>query len=218
MTNKKVAILIPTYNSTSAKLFDQWIQLGAWAEKNNIKVISVYNRTHNDARNWLATGGAGFMNPDLMLSLFDTFVWIDSDMKFDVNQVESLIQHDHPFVSGVYYKTDDTNTIKEVMAARWDEEKFLMTGRMDYLKEDEIKRAKNPIQVSYCGFGFCKTDTSLFKKMAYPYFTNKRVTIEKEKQSFTENASEDVSFCLDSPVKPVIDPNIVLGHVKEYIL
>ena len=88
MFKQKVAILIPTYNSTSAKLFDQWIQLGAWAEKYNVKIISVANRTHNDARNWLATGGAGFMNPDLMLSLFDTFLWIDSDMKFDVTQIE----------------------------------------------------------------------------------------------------------------------------------
>lgn len=218
MKDKKVAILIPTYNSVSAKLFDQWINLGAWADKNNHKIVSIANRTHNDARNWLATGGAGFMNPDLMLALFDTFVWIDSDMQFASHQLEALLEHDHPFVSGVYYKTDPDDSYKEIMAARWNEEKFLMTGRMDYLTEEEVKKAKKPIQVSYCGFGFCKTDTSIFRKMAYPYFTNKRVTIEKEEQSFSENASEDVSFCLDSPVKPIIDPSIVLGHVKEYIL
>ena len=103
-------------------------------------------------------------------------------------------------------------------AKDWDEEKFLMTGRMDFVKQEEIQKAKQPIQVSYCGFGFCKVDTSLMKKMAYPYFTNKRVTIEREKQSYTENASEDVSFCLDSPVKPILDPNIIVGHVKEYII
>ena len=218
MTNKKVAILIPTYNNISARLLDQWFQLGAWASQNEYKILTVTNRTHNDARNWLATGGAGFMNPDLMLSMFDVFVWIDSDMQFQTHQIQSLLEHEHPFVSGVYYKTDDSNTIKEVMAARWDEEKFLMTGRMDFIKQEEIQKAKQPIQVSYCGFGFCKVDTSLMKKMAYPYFTNKRVTIEREKQSYTENASEDVSFCLDSPVKPILDPNIIVGHVKEYII
>ena len=214
----KIAICIPTHTSISALLFDQWIGLSAWCANNNIPLITIANRTHNDARNWLATGGGGFIQPQIMLGMFDTFIWIDSDMSFGIHQIETLLEHTHPFVSGVYYKTDELGKNKTVMAARWDEEKFIRTGVMDFIKPDEIQKSKKLIPISYCGFGFCKTDTLLFKKMAYPYFTNKRITISKEDRSYSEYASEDTSFCLDSPVKPMLDPNIILGHVKEYII
>ena len=50
--------------------------------------------------------------------------------------------------------------------------------------------------------------------MKYPYFTNKAVNIGE----YTENCSEDVSFCLDSPIKPKIIRDLRVGHMKNCIV
>tara|TARA_R100000008_G_C3575991_1_gene165301 strand:+ start:954 stop:1610 length:657 start_codon:yes stop_codon:yes gene_type:complete len=217
MKKYKVIICIPTFVSVHAELFDQFMKLAVWADKNDYPILTVPDRTHNDARNWLATGGGGFSNSRMLINMTDTFVWIDSDMVFTHDDLEQLIEHEHPFVSGVYYKGQENKKI--VMAAKWDEEKFLKTGQMNYLTESDIKDARGkPIQVSYVGFGFCKTDSFLLEKMSYPYFTNKVVTIKNEKHVYTENCSEDASFCLDSSVKPIIDTKLIIGHYRRGVI
>lgn len=148
----------------------------------------------------------------------ECLIWIDSDTVFSLDQLEQLIKHEHPFVSAVYY-TQSKSKDKMVVAANWDESKFLKTGRMEYLTEQNIKDArKQPIQVSYVGFGFCKTNTSIFEKMSYPYFTNKIVTMQNKDVSYTENVSEDASFCLDSSVKPIVDTTLIVGHLKSGVI
>ena len=63
-------------------------------------------------------------------------------------------------------------------------------------------------------FRFVKIDTSVLKEMTYPYFTNKKVNIE----GHVENCSEDVSFCLDSPIKPKIIRDLRIGHMKSTVV
>jgi hypothetical protein len=50
--------------------------------------------------------------------------------------------------------------------------------------------------------------------MNYPYFTQKQVTIG----GLSENVSEDASFCLDCPVKPLVVPTLRVGHLKERVV
>ena len=218
MKKYKVIICIPTFVGIKAELADQFIQLGGYAKEKGYPVITIPNKTHVDARNWLATGGGGFQNSKMLINMTECLIWIDSDTVFSLDQLEQLIKHEHPFVSAVYYTQRKSND-KMVVAANWDESKFLKTGRMEYLTEQNIKDArKQPIQVSYVGFGFCKTNTSIFEKMSYPYFTNKIVTIQNKDVSYTENVSEDASFCLDSSVKPIVDTTLIVGHLKSGVV
>ena len=83
----KIAICIPTHTSISALLFDQWIGLSAWCAKNNIPIITIANRTHNDARNWLATAGGGFEKPNQLINQVDYILWIDSDQVFTLSLI-----------------------------------------------------------------------------------------------------------------------------------
>ena len=211
----KVIMCIPTFVGIHARLLDQFIQLGGYAKEKGYPVITCPNKTHNEARNWLATGGAGFSNSKMLINMTESLVWIDPDMGFGLDQLDNLIHHDHPFVSGIYYKKDDQSGKKHVMAAHWDETTFLKTGNLNFLTEQDITDArKKPLQVSYVGFGFCKTNTSIFEKMSYPYFTNKIITMKNEEVSYTENISEDKSFCLDSSVKPIVDTTLLINQLK----
>ena len=159
----KIAICIPTHTSVSAVLFDQWIGLSAWCAKNNIPIITVANRTHNDARNWLATGGGGFSNPNQVIDQMDYLIWIDSDQAFTLDNLRTLIACDDKFCTGWYLKG------KTPMVARWDEKVFLKTGSMNFLSTKELEQSKGKlVEVSYCGFGFTKTHTDLFKGLTYP--------------------------------------------------
>jgi hypothetical protein len=215
---KKVCICIPTYVSIKAELFQQFIELIQWASRRPLTTITtIPNRTHNDARNWLATAGGGNANPNNLTEQVDIIVWIDSDMVFTLEDITKLLSYeDDPFVAGWYVKTNNQNMpTSNIMAARWDEDKFLKDGHMDFLQVDEVTNSKEElIECDYTGFGFVKMNTSVLKKMTYPYFTNKIVNIG----GLIENCSEDVSFCLDSPVKPKIVRDLRVGHFKSTVI
>jgi len=204
----KTVVCIPTFVSVSAVLMPQWFQFAAWCGINKIEIITVANRTHNDARNWLITDGGGFTNPRKLIDKCYQIVFIDSDQVFALEDIKQLIEHPGDFVTGWYVKGDTP------MVARWDEDKFIRTGHMDFLTQDELSKAKEDIEVDYCGFGFTKIKTSMLSKMSYPYFTNKQTTIGK----YSENISEDASFCLDSPAKPTVIPTLRVGHLKEKVI
>ena len=205
----RIIICIPTYISVSAKLFQQWIDVSSWCAQNGIQIITVPNRTHNDARNWLATAGGGFSNSHRLVDKVDWIIWIDSDQAFTQDQLEKLINCKEKFCCGWYIKGETP------MVARWDEDKFLQNGHMEFLGKKELETSKEElIEVDYCGFGFTKTHTDLFRDLKYPYFTNKIVTIGE----YTENCSEDTSFCLDVNVKPKVITDLRVGHLKEVII
>ena len=208
----KTAILIPTYVSVDALLFGQFIFLAQWATQQNIPIITVANRTHNDARNWLATGGGGFENSNQLIEQVDQLVWIDSDQVFKVEQLQTLIECEEKFCSGWYVKETPP------MVARWDEDFFVENSHMDFLSIEELEDAKELLQVDYCGFGFTKTHTDILKKMEYPFFRNKLIDIH----IYKENASEDVSFCLDAyeatGIKPMVLPELRVGHCKSMVI
>ena len=209
----KIVICIPTYVSVSSSLFNQWIQLAKWCTEKNIEIITISNRTHNDARNWLATGGGGFQNPTNLINEVDWLIWIDSDQFFTKNNLQTLIDCDEKFCCGWYVK--DTAP----MVAKWDEDKFLKNGHMDFLTSEELEESKEElIEVDYCGFGFTKTHVSLFKELTYPFFRNEMVTIG----DYQENVSEDATFCLYvnkyANIKPKVITDLKIGHLKEVII
>ena len=209
----KVVLAIPTYVSVSAVLFQQWIDVSRWCGKNNIEILTIPNRTHNDARNWLATGGGGFQYPHHLTDQVDWIIWLDSDQVFTIKDLEKLIDCDDKFCTGWYLKEETP------MVARWDEETFLKTASMDFLTQEELKKANGKlIEVSYCGFGFTKTHVSLYEGLTYPYFRNEVVEIG----DYQENVSEDATFCLYIDkyldIKPKVISDLKVGHLKETVI
>ena len=152
----KTVVCIPTFVSVSAKLMPQWFHFAAWCGINKIEIITVANRTHNDARNWLVTNGGGFKEPRKLIDKCYQIVFIDSDQVFALEDVKTIIEHPGDFVSGWYLNGNTP------MVARWDEDKFMRTGYMDFLTQDELSNTKEDIEVDYCGFGFTKIKAKSF--------------------------------------------------------
>ena len=207
----KYAFCIPIYNTISGRLLPQFLNLQEWCLDLDGKIFTVVGRTHADARNYLCTDGGGFSNPNKLIDNFDYIVWIDSDQSFNYQQLNTLLQYDSQFCSGWYVK--DLSNV--AMIADWNEEDFKKQGKMNFWSKSKITAQKQPFEVDYCGFGFTKVSTDLLKQMEYPYFRQKLVKIGK----YTENVSEDASFCLDvyekTGVKPLVLPKLKVNHLKE---
>ncbi len=207
----KYAFCIPIYNTISGRLLPQFLNLQEWCPDFDGKIFTVVGRTHADARNYLCTDGGGFRNPNKLIDNFDYIVWIDSDQSFNYQQLNTLLQYDSQFCSGWYVK--DLSNV--AMIADWNEEDFKKQGKMNFWSKSKITAQKQPFEVDYCGFGFTKVSTDLLKQMEYPYFRQKLVKIGK----YTENVSEDASFCLDvyekTGVKPEVLPKLKVNHLKE---
>lgn len=214
------AFLIPIGDSISGKLIPQLLQLHNLAKEVGARIYTIPNRIHVDARNALATKGGGFVDPTRLIRDAEWLVWFDSDQVYTMDQVKALLAYDQEqkFISGWYIKDSAGTRNPQAMVARWDEEHFLKNGSMEFLHEDELLEAKNAIPVDYVGFGFCRIHSSVFEKMEYPYFRHHVQHIG----DYKDNSSEDVSFCLDAykyaEVKPLVIPQLRVGHLKEIII
>ena len=207
----KYAFLIPIYNTISGRLLPQFLNLQDWSNHLNGEIFTVVGRTHVDARNWLCTDGGGYTNPTKLIDRFDYLVWIDVDQEFNYQQLRTLLDFNSDFCSGWYVK----ELSGTAMIADWDEDYFKSNFQMRFYHQDEIKQKKEPFEVSYCGFGFTKVSTSILKRLEYPYFRQRLVDVGK----YSENVSEDATFCLDVwdmlNIKPTIIPSLKINHLKE---
>jgi hypothetical protein len=214
----RFAFLIPIGDHLSAKLVPQLLALHDYANQVDAQIITIANRTHVDARNYLATAGGGFVNPENLVNKCEWLVWFDADQVYNMGQVKTLLDRPEKFTSGWYIKDSAGQRNPQAMVAHWDEEYFQKHGSMKFLHENELIGKRDPIEVDYVGFGFCKIHSSIFKEMEYPYFRQNLTQVGQ----YQDNSSEDVSFCLDAykqtGVKPLVIPQLRIGHLKEIII
>lgn len=214
----KYLFLLPIGENISGQLIEPLLNLKAWCEKNDGNILTVVGKPHNFARNYLATCGKGFIDPQPAMEI-EWFIWLDSDILFTIDQLDILLKINHPFVSGWYI----SDLSKQVMAGKWDIEYFKNNKHMPYLDKDKLIEIgkTNPdglVEVDYTGFGFVKMHTSLIRRMKYPYFTLNIHNINE----YTDISTEDVSFCQNcydqTGIKPVICPLLHVGHLKKIFL
>ena len=185
----------------------------------------------NFARNYLATGGKGFM--DTSPPKAEWLFWIDSDVEFNLRQVEFMmsIPKEKKFVTG-WYRSDYGD---KAMVGNWDEDYFRKNLHMPFTSVEWLtKTAKEQpsklVQVDWCGFGFTKVHRSIYEKMEYPYYPLRDAHIEGcedpnkkgEKFDVKDLSFEDVSFCRNcydtTKIKPLVAPSIRVGHLKSFLV
>ena len=77
--DKIVNLYSNTYKYFRLILLDQWIGLNHGVLKNNIPIITIDIRTHNDLGiGWTTRFGGGFQNPNQLIDQVDYIIWIDS--------------------------------------------------------------------------------------------------------------------------------------------
>ncbi len=224
--------LIPIdHRGIQGRLFNQYLHLHSWCEKNNSAIFTCNGLFLNFARNFLATGGGGNSDPTPIEA--EWLFWIDSDINFTIEQVEHLhnIDPKHKFVTG-WYKSDSSD---QSMVGKWSEDYFRKHGFMPFLSANFLeKKAKSAptklVKVDWCGFGFTKVHRSIYEQMDYPYYPLNSVKIEgcddpnnKEGKIDIQDLSfEDVSFCNNcyarTGIKPLVVPKLRVGHLKSFLV
>jgi len=224
--------LIPIdHRGIQGQCFEQYLELQTWCNKNNSAIFSCSGLFLNFARNYLATGGGGFV--DTSPPKAEWLFWIDSDVKFNIEQIEYMLSlpPDKKFVTG-WYRSDYGD---KAMVGNWDEEFFKENLHMPFtsvkwLDETAEKEPNKLVQVDWCGFGFTKVHRSIYEKMDYPYYPLRDANIpdckhpSKEGERFTvkDLSFEDVSFCRNVyeklKIKPLIVPKLRVGHLKHFFV
>lgn len=77
---------------------------------------------------------------------YDRIIWIDSDIAFTFDHIARLLEHDEPFISGIY---------------RMKNMEFAVSPQPG---------AKNLYTADWTGFGFCSMKKGLLEAIRYPWF------------------------------------------------
>ena len=222
--------LVPIdHRGVQGKLMNNYLNLQSWCNANNSQILTVNGLFLNFARNYLATGGKGFIDPTPPDA--EWLFWIDSDVDFSIGQIEHLlsIPSKNKFVSG-WYRSDYSD---HAMVGNWDEDYFRKQHYMPFLSVEWLDKIgkEEPhklVEVDWCGFGFTKIHRSIFEEMEYPYFPLNHASIPNcddlkgGKFDLEELSFEDVSFCRNcyevTKIKPLVVPKIRLPHLKSFFV
>ena len=224
--------LIPIdHRGIQGQCFGQYLELQSWCDKNNAAILTCNGLFLNFARNFLASAGGGFVEPSPPEA--EWLFWIDSDVKFNIQQIEHLlsIPSDKKFVTG-WYRSDYGD---KAMVGNWDEAYFRKNLHMPFssvkwLTKTAEEEPNKLVEVDWCGFGFTKVHRSIYEQMDYPYYPLNKVHISncdppnKEGEGFDVHdlSFEDVSFCKNVhdklQIKPLVVPKLRVGHLKSFFV
>lgn len=162
----------------------------------------------NNCRNKVTLGSASITPETVPFGglEYDYMLWIDSDMVFNFEHIEKLLEDQKDIVGGVYAMNANGVTTA------------------GFLKEDGNHRMTNkfimnkihPFEVDYNGFGFMLIKKGVFEKIKYPWFTHEEIGFSEI--DITVATSEDVGWCSRAKkagYKIWLDPTVKLGHDKR---
>ena len=151
---------------------------------------------------------------------YDYMMWIDSDIRFNNELFQKLIDADKDVVSGWYAQPQDSGDggmytpVVETMS----EEFFLQHGTYQFLTTEDFKNRTDLMKVEYTGFGWILIKNGVFEKIEYPWFAPKLINLSED---IRDVCSEDVAFCQDvknSGIEIWVDPTCRVGHEKTLVI
>ena len=221
--------LVPIdHRGVQGKLISNYLNLQSWCDRNASAILTCHGMFLNFARNYLATGGKGFV--DTSPPEAEWLFWIDSDVDFTIEQVEYMMSlpKDKKFLCG-WYRSDYSD---KAMVGNWDEDYFRKHLHMPFTSVEWLEKLgkEEPhklVEVDWCGCGFVRMHRSILEEMKYPYFPLNQVTVEgcskgDKKFDIHDLSFEDVSFCRNlyqkTKIKPLVVPKIKVGHLKSFFV
>jgi hypothetical protein len=151
---------------------------------------------------------------------YDYLMWIDSDIIFNSELFQKLVDMDKDISSGWYCQPGGASStgLYTPVVQTIDDEYFKEHGTYQFLTSDEISKKKKPFKVGYTGFGWILIKQGVFEKMEYPWFAPKLIKLGEDLQDV---CSEDVSFCHDARDLKIdiwVNPEIRVGHEKTLVI
>jgi hypothetical protein len=156
---------------------------------------------------------------------YDYIMWIDSDIVFNRESFERLLEMDKDVATGWYsqkdgkpafgftQKTHCKYTKKSNHTPLYDKN-YIYT----FTQDEDVSSKTEPYTIDWCGMGWMLIKKGVMEKVRYPWFAPKNVRVSEE---LVDSLSEDLSFQLalkDAGFNIWLDPNIRVGHEKIRVI
>lgn len=227
----KVIFCIPG-NHFSNKFFISWTQtLLLLSNKYDIRISNRYSSQVNFARALCL--GANVLNGPNQKPFnngkipYDVIIWLDSDMVFQPEMIDALIQNGmkYKIYSGIYAMDGGE---KLCCVEHWDEDYYKQNGYFKFLSVEEsnkkLKNNKKIVNCAYVGMGCMAIKKGVLEdeRFKYPWFFRNITEFNNNGAIITDGTSEDVSFIrnmIDSGVITHIpvDLSLRFGHEKQIV-
>lgn len=151
---------------------------------------------------------------------YDYMMWIDSDIRFNNEMFQKLVDMDKDIASGWYAQPGGAASggFYTPVVQTMDNEFFKKHGTYEFLTTEDMSKKTELLTVDYIGFGWVLIKQGVFEKIEYPWFAPKLLNIGEE---MWDVCSEDVAFCYDAKdagFKIWLDPTCRVGHEKTLVI
>jgi hypothetical protein len=150
---------------------------------------------------------------------YDYIMWIDTDIQFNNDCFQKLVDHDKDIVAGwymiptAYMSSEFTASVLEPYFLHVDGMK--LGSKM--LSVDDVKQRKELFKAEGSGMGWMLAKAGVFEKLPFPWFSPRVITTN----GVPILSGEDVAFCLDAQAAGFdiwVDPAIKVNHEKTVIV
>ena len=141
---------------------------------------------------------------------YDRIVWIDSDISWTVEALQTLLDADFDIVSGMV-AVDRTGRIGAM--------RLNSGGHPVSLNSRDFIVEGDPVEVDGVGFGFLAVKSGVFEAMERPWFKIRQIEIETT--NFKVDLGEDYSWCVgakEAGFSLWLHPLVRVEHMKEMVL
>lgn len=190
----------------------------AWLAEQG-KTFTLLNRTSSfvaSAREWTAvsTQGSDWEQKDIGGGEFtyNRLVWIDSDVSWEVKDLEMLLSNQMDIVSGVM----PVDVRGRVGAMKLNEK-----GIPESVYWTDMIFEEDRFEVDGVSFGFLSVKRGVFERMPRPWFKIREVSVDGYPEEFKVNLGEDYSWCVSAKEaghKIWVDQRVKVTHHKENAL
>lgn len=139
---------------------------------------------------------------------YDYVLWIDSDIRFNIKMIKTLLSHKKDVITGLYRMKGSNNYV-------------VVKDNAFFSREDlQKKRDENDMgifTVNSCGMGICLMSRKALESLEWPWF--KPILMQTEKG--LHYSEEDAGICQRlrrAGFDIYCDPNVVAGHMKMLMI
>lgn len=211
-------------NNFSGKFMLNFIELLSFVNSKNLsfRISQQYSSMVNYARCKCAGADVnrGINQKPFGGANYDYMMWIDSDIIFNNDLFEKLLDMDKDVSSGWYAQPGGTSSgdFYTPCVENMNNSFFKKHGSYQFLTSDDLDKRKDPFVVDYIGFGWVLIKKGVFESIRYPWFAPKLLDMGNGIQDV---CSEDVSFCHDAKASGFdiwLDPTCRVGHEKTLVI
>lgn len=197
----KIVFCLPG-NCYSRAFFDSWLKLDTYLKSKGIEAIvstaggSNVSHVRERCVRPLRPGTTRPKEPFFGEVDYDYIMWIDSDIVFNPQDFQTLLDKDREIIAGLYNASDGNFACRVIDDA-----------------DGATKQVIEPVEAEWVGMGFMLIKRGVLEMIEPPWFQSTVVD--------GQFVTEDIYFCLmarKAGFKVYVDPEVTVRHLKEHLL